>query len=227
MEGATLPYRFRSAAILGVAIVTSASGDVIFDQVGALDGSDQVNWTHASMQFSPSPPIGLDIAAVEDFQLTSTWNLNAMYAVLNGWSSFAGPSGVIEYEVNIYSSIDSPSTSLTGDILSIRSEGLIVDNWSGAGDLIEIALDFDLPAGEWFISVMAINPFPDNGYAGIMNSELGNDLSWQACPDTVYAFAPLLANASNLAYRLEGQAIPAGSAAVAMLLPCLRSRRRR
>ncbi|MCH2141220.1 MAG: hypothetical protein MK100_09365 [Phycisphaerales bacterium] len=211
-----------------VATTHVAVGDVLFDQIGAADGSSMAYDTWGSMHFLPSPSYDLDIAAVDDFRLDAASTVTSIEFVLDGWYNFGGPEGVAGFHLNIYSNLDRAMHDLTGDLLSMRPEPILVEDWDGPGWLIRLEVDLKLNAGDYFMSVMMDNPYPDNGWAGVATSTLGDNRAWQISPGGNYVFDPGIEANGNLAYRISGISVPAPATLLTLAMFFrLPSRRRR
>lgn len=217
---------FKHVAWALAATANIAVGDVLFDQVGASDGSSMAYDTWGSMHFLPSPSYDLDIAAVDGFSLDASSTVTSIEFVLDGWYNFEGPEGVVGFDLNIYSGLDRAMNDLTGDLLSTRPESIVVEDWDGPGWLIRLEVDLKLDAGDYFMSVMMDNPYPANGWAGVATSTLGDNRAWQISPGGNYIFSPGIEANGNLAYRISGVSVPAPGAVPLLLAASLATRRR-
>lgn len=203
-------------ATLCASVVATASADVIFDNIGNMDGSDMVAGSvHASQQFESNFAV-YDIAAIEDFSFAGG-TLNSVSFVLGGWNGYAGFGAVEGYTVNVYSSIAAAGGDLFGDVLSMTFSNADASALWG-GDLDHMTIDLGgvaLGAGDYFFSVVPINAFGVNGQTGIGLSTIGGDNGWQANPGGGFGFNTNPTGA-NYAYSLNGSVIP-GPAAFCLL----------
>ncbi|MDG1838158.1 MAG: hypothetical protein P8I91_05085 [Phycisphaerales bacterium] len=215
------------SAILGIAAV--ASGDVLLDQIGPMDGSALAGNTYGSMHFLPDSPKTDDLGAVDNFTLDQANVLDSVEFVLDGWYYFDDPNDIVQYEINIYSGIQAVAENLIGDLYTSISEPVFIDSWTGPGYLLRLAIDVELEPGEYFLSVIMSNPYPDNGWVGVATSELGDDSAWAVSPNGDYVFSPFLATSDNLAYRVTGRANVPAPASITLLIGvfCFTTRRRR
>ena len=221
-----------SLAIL--ACTSFATADVIWDQIGAMDGSNLDGSIGASQAFEEAFGI-YNIVAMDDFSVDAATDLNSVSAILNGWNGYAGPAGVLGYYVHVYSSPEAAGADLAGDVISIYLDAAAGDpgisynaDWAGSGDMVTLDLSgFSLDAGSYMIAVQANNEFGGNGQTGIMSSDLGNSDGWQANPAGGFGFGGLQQTGNNYAYSIDGSAIPAPGALALIGLAGLASRRRR
>jgi hypothetical protein len=211
-------------------LASPAAAETFFDNIGPDNGSGLAGNMVGSMRFVPESPLASDLAAVDNFTLNTTADLEAVEFVLAGSYFYSGPESIEAYEVNIYSDLSAASESLIGDVHSSMAAPQIIESWTGEGLLIRLEIDATLAAGGYFLSVIMSNPYPDNGWVGVATSTLGDDSAWAASPGGNYVFAPLISTSDNLAYRLTGASIPEPASAmlvgVAGLLGLRRRRRR-
>ena len=204
-------------ATLCASVVATASADVIFDNIGAMDGSDMViGNVHASQQFEASFA-QYDIAAIDDFSFDGG-TLDSVSFVLGGWNGYAGPEGIVGYHVNVYSSLDAAGNDLTGDMFTMEfATATMSGDWTSDGTYMTLDLGgAALGAGDYYLSVVPVNEFMTNGQTGMHMSYIGGDNGYQANPGGGFGFGPLNASGANYAYALNGSAIP-GPAAVCLL----------
>ena len=215
-------------AILGLA--AAAAGDVLIDQIGPMDGSAMAGNTYGSMHFLPSSPLTYDLAAVDNFTLDQSNAIDGIEFVLDGWYYFDDPNDIVQYEINIYSDLQAATENLIGNVYASISEPVFIESWTGTGHLVRLAIDVTLGPGDYFLSVIMSNPYPDNGWVGVATSNLGDDSAWLVSPNSDYVFAPLLSTSDNLAYRVTGSntSVPApGSITLLIGVLCMTTRRRR
>jgi len=213
------------ASALGLSVF--ALGDVLMDQIGAADGSNLDGSIGASQIFEDSFA-GYSIAAIDDFTLDGDYNIDSVAFVLNGWNGYAGSAAVIEYTVNIYSSIEAAGASLIGDVYSSTGSASGDGGWTGSGELMSMLTDgLTLGAGTYLLSVTPRNDFGSNGQTGIMTSDLGNANGYQANPNGGFGFGPYQQTGANYAYGMSGSLVPAPGALALLGLAGLAGTRRR
>jgi hypothetical protein len=196
----------------------TANADVIFDNIGAMDGSNMAGEIHASQQFE-AMFAQYDIAAVDDFTLAEDTHLDSVSFILGGYNGYVDTDAVVGYTFNVYSSIAAASNSLLGDVISLTYFGVGPNgNWNGGySDHVTLELGgVALGAGDYFLSVVPINEFGINGVTGILTALTGGDNGYQANPSEGWGFGSLYMTGANYAYSLEGSAIP-GPAAFCLL----------
>ena len=204
-------------ATLCASVVATASADVIFDNIGNMDGSDMVTGNMAASQQFESGFAVYDIAAIDDFSFAGG-TLDSVSFILGGWNGYAGWGGVEGYTVNVYSSIAAAGNSLLGDVLSMTFGSADYNGFWG-GDLDYMSIDLGgvaLGAGDYFISVVPINQYGINGQTGIGMSTIGGDNGYQANPGGGFGFGSTNPTGANYAYSLDGSVIP-GPAAFCLL----------
>ena len=213
-------------AMLCASIVATAGADIIFDNIGSMNGTDTNNGSWHASQIFESSFAQYDIAAIEDFSFAGG-NVDSVSFVLGGWNGYeiAGVSG---YTFNVYSSIDAAGANLTGDILSMSFGWQNVDmSWGGAGEYLSLDLGgAALAAGNYFMSITPRNEFETNGQTGIETTMIGGDNGYQANPGGGFGFGAYQQSGANYAYLLEGT-IPAPAAISLLGLAGLTVRRRR
>jgi hypothetical protein len=203
-------------AMLCASVVATAGADVIFDNIGNMDGSDMISGNlNASQDFEDAYNV-YDIAAVDDFSFGGG-TLDSVSFILGGWNGYAGWGSVDGYTVNVYSSIAAAGNSLLGDVLSMTFGSADASlSWGGEYDHMTIDLGgVALDAGDYFFSVVAINTFGSNGQTGIATSFLGGDNGYQANPGGGFGFGSTNPTGANYAYSLDGS-VP-GPAAFCLL----------
>lgn len=213
--------------VLCAGTVSTASADVVMDNIGAMDGSNMTGGISASQLFEASFA-QYSIAAIDDFSLGATTALNSVSFVIGGWNGYGGSGGILGYSVNVYSSIDAAGSNLAGDVLSMNFDSASGDlGWGGGGEYMTIDLGgVSLGAGDYLISVIANNEFMVNGQTGIYTSFTGGDNGYQANPGGGFGFGPYQATGSNYAYAIDGT-IPAPGALALLAIGGLAVRRRR
>ncbi len=221
----------RSQYVIALLCLTPpiATADVLIDQIGPNDGSALAGDTYGSQSFLPVSELTADLAAIENMTLLDKSHLDAVEFVLDGWYRFDGPEHIVSWEVNIYSDFEAATTNLVGDILSHTAVPAFDLEWTGDGWLVRLPIDVLLSSGEYFFGVLMTNPYPDNGWAGVATSTLGDASAWQVAPEGegIYVFAPSIETSDNLAYRVLGTQVPTPATLAVLLVANFRSRRRR
>jgi MYXO-CTERM domain-containing protein len=222
---------FGLVAATSFALTAFASADVIMDQIGAMDGSNQIANVSASQDFETDYD-AYDVVALDDFTIDAAMNLTSASMVLGGWNGFAGSGGVTGYTVSIFSSVEAAGNSIFGDVLSVYlaagSQGVTIDtDWLGGGELVTFdMLTFSLDAGTYWIGITPDNAYTANGQTGAYHSDLGDSSGAQANPSGAFGFITQPTGA-NYAYRLDGTGVPAPGVLALLGLAGLASRRRR
>jgi len=176
-----------------------------YDQIGPDDGSQVTGNIYASQHFEVDFE-GYDIAVVDDFDLTAAETMTSMEFVLNGWNGYAGPDGIESYEVNVYSSTDAACAAIEGDIsteIVAAADVSYSDTWAGGGVLVDVPSSVDMASGTTFFSVVPRNDFGTNGQTGVMGSNLGDIVAWQANPNGAFGFGCIQEVAGSAAYRVN------------------------
>lgn len=212
--------------VLCAGIVSTAGADVVMDQIGAMDGSNMGSIS-ASQLFEESFG-GYSIAALDDFTVDGGTALNSVSFVLGGWNGYAGPAGVLGYNVSIYSSVEAAGSSLVGDVFALSTDSASDSaDWAGGGNLMTVDLGgVSLAGGTYYIAVYATNYFMDNGQTGIYQSDIGDGSGAQANPGGSFGFGPYQYTGANYAYAIDGT-IPAPGALALLAIGGLAVRRRR
>ena len=216
-------------AMLCASVVATAGADIIFDNIGAMDGSNMVGNMGASQYFEANFA-QYDIATIDDFSFDGG-TLDSVSFVLGGWNGYAGSEGVTGYQVNVYSLVENAGVSLIGDVLSMdfatATESLL---WSNPGGGEHMTIDLGgvaLGAGDYYISVIAYNEYGLNGQTGMLTSNLGGDNGYQANPGGGFGFGGYTFTGANYAYALDGSAIPGPAAFCLLGIAGVTIRRRR
>lgn len=221
-----MPQHVPHALAVILALSPMASAEVLFDQIGGNDGSALAGDTYSSIHFLPENPLTDDLAAVDAFDLGQRSTVDGVEFVLDGWAAFDGPEDIVNYQVNVYSDLEAAASNLVGDILSFDSEPVLMEDWTGDGWLIRLPVLFTLDPGNYLLSVLMSNPYPDNGWVGVATTTIGDNQAWQVAPDSNYVFSPYIEAPDNLAYRLTGTPVPAPTSLVVFGLGAWPRRRR-
>ena len=169
--------------------------DVIFDQIGPMDGSMVEGVFEPNQYFEPKFS-DYDIAVLEYIPSDSTLFIANTEFVLGGWNGFVDPSSISAIQSNAYSSPESAAQNLTGDIASHISDFAdvtVVEEWLGTGFLLSIPteLNIELTSSFW-CSIIPLNPFATDGQTGIGHSLAGDGVtSMQANPGNGFGFGGL------------------------------------
>ncbi|MDP6986675.1 MAG: hypothetical protein QGG74_01400 [Phycisphaerales bacterium] len=213
--------------LLLAAVTSAAAGETLYDQIGNDDGSALAGDIYSSMHFLPVLPETSDIAAVDAVTIAQRSDVDGVEFVLNGWGGFDGPGAVTNWQVNVYSDLEAAASNLIGNILSQDSDPIFIEGWAGDGWLVRLPVSLTLDPGVYLLSVIMSNPYPDNGWAGVATSTLGDDQAWQVSPGGNYVFSPFIEAPDNLAYRLTGTPVPSPGTMTLLLAASLIARRRR
>lgn len=216
-----------SLPLLLAALTSAATGETLFDQVGDDSGGALAGDIYSSMHFLPALPETSDIAAVDAISIGQRSIVDGVEFVLNGWGGFEGPDAITNWQVNVYSDLEAAASNLIGDILSQSSEPIFLEEWAGEGWLVRLPVTVTVDPGIYLLSVIMSNPYPDNGWAGVATSTIGDDQAWQVSPNGNYVFSPYIEAPDNLAYRLTGTPVPSPGTIALLLAPSLVGRRRR
>ncbi|MCH2132117.1 MAG: hypothetical protein MK116_00040 [Phycisphaerales bacterium] len=207
-------------AILGLAAAAMGGSNVLLDQIGPNDGSEIGTNILASQIFEPAFSV-YDIAALDDFEATSSASVASVAAVISGWNGYAGFAAVSGARVSFWDDVAAAGVSLAGNVCSndYLSGDLELDpDWGGVAPsaLVQVAVaagDCDLGAGVLYASLIPVNEFGSNGQTGAATSNLGDFQCWQANPAGGFGFGPTQVAAENLAIRvLSGSGNPCDDA---------------
>lgn len=222
---ASTPQGFLQTA-LALALAATAQADIVFDHIGPDDGSSLDDGYVVSQHFD-NPQ--WDIAAITAFSLEAETVLSGLDFVLTGNANFQGPDVIADYEINVYSDLESASSNLIGDILSTNLSVVLDPDWTGPGTLLNATLGHTLDAGSYMLSVMMTLTSEGQANPGIATTTLSST-SWMTSPGDKYPWSPAMELNSGLAYRLHGNPVPAPGAlallACAVIVTDPRRRRR-
>ena len=207
--------------------------------LAALSGAQLINQNDAAGLWE-TPPLAytsqnFDAAfssfstiAVDDFTTTQGYSLTSFSFGLSMFgNASATEAGVTGFHVEIFKNTGNPVVSLTGDQAEINFNNLILGTgpgvnvslvgYAGYAQGYEVTLTLpavQLPAGSYWIGVLADNNFNLNGQTGIMGSTQAtiNPLNaWQVNPGGGFGFTNNESNTnplSNLSYTLVGTPAP-------------------
>jgi hypothetical protein len=207
--------------IMGLSGVATA--DIMWDQIGEMDGSSVNAGLMACQDFEADYDI-YDIVAADNFTGDGS-AIEGIEMVVGGYNGFVDPSSITGYTVNLYSSADAAGASLTGDIDSnyIDAADVTLDaDWMGANFLISMSAGVTSAAGEQLLGIIPANEVATGGQTACDSSFLGDDISGiQANPAEGFGFGPWQAADAEFAYRIGGyvagdpcdSALPANCAA--------------
>ena len=213
-----MPRALHSILTCCLFLASPAAAETLLDNIGPDNGAGLAGNTYGSMRFIPESPLTADMGAVDDFSLDQAADIETVEFVLDGWYFYSGPDDIAAFEVNIYSDLSAATENLIGDVHSSIADPEYVTSWTGEGLLVRLEIEASLAAGDYFLSVIMSNPYPDNGWVGVATSTIGNDSAWAVIPDGYYVFAPVISTSDNLAYRLTGTSVPAPASG--LLLGC-------
>ena len=216
------------AAGLALATTSLASGQVVFDQIGADDGSNLLGALIPANQYFEPAFSAYNIAAIDDFTLGSAVTITSVEAVIGGFGGYQGLALITGYQVNIYSSSAAAGVSLVGDVFS-QDFVLYSSTFSyplALQDNVQFDVSIALAAGTYFVAVIPSNEFGVNGQTGIIDTNLLDGVAgaFQANPNGGFGFGALQGVNANLGYRLS---IPAPGALAVFAVGLIGFRRRR
>jgi hypothetical protein len=211
--------RFFSAVAFA-AVVGSAQAVVVMDHIGG-NPLDMTGTINASQDFETANN-AFDVAVLDDFTLGSASILTSVEAFMGGWNGFTSFNNVLNYRVEIYSSIASAGTNLTGNAGSqIVAPGAIPVN-------------INLAAGTYWVAVIGQMNFTGGGQMGVAVSNFaganpGGANGAQANPGGGFGFGPTQPLPTNAAYRINANPVPEPGTMIALGLgaSALLARRRR
>lgn len=228
--------RFISALAFA-AVVGSAQAVVVMDHIGG-NPLDMTGTINASQDFETANN-AFDVAVLDDFTLGSASILTSVEAFMGGWNGFTSFNNVLNYRVEIYSSIAAAGTNLTGNAGSQTvAPGSVTVNTAyttlAATGLITIPVNINLAAGTYWVAVIGQMNFTGGGQMGVAVSNFaganpGGSNAAQANPGGGFAFGPTQPLPSNAAYRINANPVPEPGTMIALGLgaSALLARRRR
>lgn len=197
------------------------SGGTVFDQIGP-DSAYLTESRFLTQRYEASMGF-LDMAAIDDFQLTQTVRLTSAASVVSGGSTgghlFSNFGNVQSWGLEIYSSVAAAGANLTGDVLSVSvlPSGATITQpfgtWAGGSIQALITVDLTgasatlLPGTYW----MALIPRMDSSYgslAVVSSSYAGTSNGWQVAPPWSPGYTGWQnPQGVNMAYRLDGDTV--------------------
>lgn len=217
-----------TAALLAASSASSTLADLLFDQIGSAANLPPTGpegfFRYGSQAFVGEPQF--DVAALDDFSLAEAASIHSVSTVIAGYGAFVGYGGIQGFTVRIFASPGDAASGFGTAIASATVGPSAGYEVFGTGVLVQLALPgpIELSAGHYWMSVQAINSAPSNGQIGVVISDLGDGLAYQANPGGGFGIpGNLLARPVNLAYRIEGTVVPTPAAAV-LLLAAARAR---
>ena len=168
-----------------------------------------------------------DIAAGDDFLVSSVPHITNVQAVIGGYNGYVGSTGITGYEVEIYSSEAAAGNSLTGNVFSeslTPAEVTVNDAMFAAegGSLVTLPVDFTLAPGTYYLAVIPDNSFEDDGQTGLFNAAgtSGGLNAFQANPNGAFGFGATqtITPVTDLAYAIYAVPEPTTYAALGVLL---------
>jgi hypothetical protein len=174
------------------------------DQIGAADGS-MIGDNITASQIFEAEYTAYDIATIDNFSFESDTTITSIEAVISGWNGYSDISSITNYTVSVYSSTAAAGSNLVGDVYSVDIATPEIPAWTGAGELILLNVNIELPAGEYYFAVIPWNEYATAGQTGISESNLGDGVFWQANPNGGFGFGTVQEGAGNAAYRINTQ----------------------
>ena len=175
-----------------------------YDQIGSSTGSDLGAGISASQIFEPASA-AFDVAILDNFVFDAPTTIMSIEAVVSGWNGYVDYTGITNYTISVYSSLTAAGITLVGDVYSIDIVTPTLPTWTGAGTLMQFDINVSLPAGEYLFAVIPWNNFGTNGQTGIVQSNLGEGIYYQANPAGGFGFGRWQELVGNAAYRLTAQ----------------------
>lgn len=217
-------------ALLATSSTTHAA--ILFDQIGGPANLPATGpegyFRYGSQVFVGEPQF--DLAALDDFTLASAARLTSVSTVIAGYGSFGSYGAIQGFELRIFATPQDAAAGF-GTALASASLGAATSYAAfGTGVLVDFTINqpLELGAGQYWMTVQAVNHAPSNGQVGVVISDIGDWSSYQANPGGGFGVpGNVLARPVNLAYRLGGEAVPAPAALLPFaVLGLARARRR-
>ncbi len=162
------------AAVFLLTLTASPSAravTTIMDQIGTTGSFFTGDNAATSENFSDFSTY--DIATVDDFTVpaggTTITNASAAMLGFGGFTSFSLLTG---YDVNIYSTVAKANASVTGDLFHTTipvASATVTTPFSGDAEsgLVSLPVSITLPAGTYYISILADGSFSGDGEVGV------------------------------------------------------------
>ena len=198
------------ALIIGASVASQAQPiDQITGQTLGPNG-------YASQEFEAAN-VAFNINAIDDFTLQSGYNFTSIDAGMLIYNA-ATPAwaNVTGWRVEFYSSVAAAAANLTGDAGSrVVGTGGVTTPGGGAAGIVNVPFaTLTLGPGQYWVGVMAIMSFGVGGQTGVQESTGGIPAGangWQVNPLGGFgagtSFHPTTGS-TNMAYRLNGTAVP-------------------
>ena len=186
---------------------------IVFNQFGDGSGSDLDGWATPSQDFESAWDT-YDTAAVDDFTVTTplqVFELIAAFRHIGG-----DPTLIAGFRVNIHSTLESAQTSLTGNYASLFVDiansyvfqlgngdyGVSMSSEMYGGGLSNLPI---LMTGEYWLSVVPVNSFSDNGQTYICHSTLGDPDGFAVNPGEGFGLGPIWYPDAPMAYGMSAR----------------------
>ncbi len=172
-----------TTAIGLLGLTAAATGGVLMDQVGSMDGADVNTANMLATQFFEAAYSVYDIAALDDFDNSSGGGAGTVSCIIGGWNGYVSIDGIQSVHVNFYMAPEDAATNLVGYAtgeFSVETDPA----WTGTGfgDLLNAAGFFAIGGGTQYVALIPVNEFAVNGQTGAVCTFIGDDNSWQANP---------------------------------------------
>jgi len=208
-----------AAALALVASGATLKATIVMDQIGP-GFTNQDGLGGPGCQDFEAVNNAFDVAALDDFVLTSAFQLNTIEVCVTGYGGFTSYANVQSWRVEVYSTPANAAANLTGNIASVSVPTTSVNltqPWQ-TGNAISAKADLDvssfpalnLPAGTYWIAVIPVLNFGGGGgQMATLNSNFagnpGNGNSRQANPGGGFGLPGNLGlTNTNLAIRIDG-----------------------
>ncbi|HJO16076.1 MAG TPA: hypothetical protein QF800_04215, partial [Phycisphaerales bacterium] len=172
-----------TTAIGLLGLTAAATGGVLMDQVGSMDGADVNTANMLATQFFEAAYSVYDIAALDDFDNSSGGGAGTVSCIIGGWNGYVSIDGIQSVHVNFYMAPEDAATNLVGYAtgeFSVETDPA----WTGTGfgDLLNAAGFFAIGGGTQYVALIPVNEFAVNGQTGAVCTFIGDDNSLQANP---------------------------------------------
>jgi len=166
-----------SLALWGCAGFAPAA--IIMDQIGPTPDGQAGQLVNSSQDFEGSLD-AFDIAFIDDFSVAGLTQLETIEAVFAGLGNFTGYANVQSWRIEIFSSSAAAVSGLTGDVASVNvpiANASMIQPWVAVQtQSAKVSLDvsaepsLNLPAGTYWIGVIAVHNFGGGSQIGIYDS---------------------------------------------------------
>ncbi len=197
-------HLITSILALGIASTGLADSITLLDQVGPMDGSALTGGLSASQYFEEAYT-AYDIATIDDFMNDAGAIATQVSGPLGGWNGYAGIDGVTGVQVNFYNTLMEAGENLVGYVSEDFAGTPTGDpEWTHDSDLLTFNGNWIINGDRQSVAIIPVNEFAANGQTGIVQSSLGDGISWQANPNGGFGFGPYQESATNAALRVMG-----------------------